>query len=348
MIQSTSVCSRRQLLRGCGAGMTLVGVQSAISYFGNPLTGTALAAVSSANLPLPTTKIIDTHQHLWDLNRTQPPWLSGASEVLRQTHDINQYRQAIGDLDIDAIYMEVDVAPEDHPSEAQYVLSLIRDGKSPTRAAVIGGRPDAADFADYLDRVAQKPHVKGVRQVLHGDSTPKGHCLSEPFVRGLHELGKRGLMFDLCMRPAELGDAYALAKRVPETHFILDHCGNADPKAFSPSEDKPGSSKPWHDPSQWKRDIERLAKCENVTCKISGIVARAPEGWTPKTLAPIVNHCLDSFGPDRVVFGSDWPVCLLGAELRTWVSALHTILGPRPIESQEKLWNANAKRIYSL
>ncbi len=90
------------------------------------------------------------------------------------------------------------------------------------------------------------------------------------------------------------------------------------------------------------------ARYGRVGCKISGIIAHAPEGWTADTLAPTVNHCLDSFGPERVVFGGDWPVCNFGASLGEWVAALRQIVSGRPEEDQAKLLAGNAERLYGL
>jgi L-fuconolactonase len=286
--------------------------------------------------------IIDTHQHLWDLEKFKLAWLDGAPEVLRQSYRTQEYRQATEGLNVQAIYMEVDVDPAQHVAEAEHVVNLCRSDEHPTVAAVVGGRPASPDFADYVRRLKQFPEVKGVRQVLHG-ATPQGYCLQDDFVRGIKLLGENGLSFDLCLRPRELSDGAKLAEQLPEVRFIVDHCGNADPKAFSAS---PGDEKPWHDADAWRRDMESLARQKNTICKISGIVARAPQGWTAEGLAPIVNHCLDTFGPDRVVFGGDWPVCLLGAPLRQWIDALGEIIAERPAAQQNQLWHENAQRLY--
>jgi L-fuconolactonase len=128
----------------------------------------------------------------------------------------------------------------------------------------------------------------------------------------------------------------------------VDHCGNADPKAFrSPS--ARGSEEPWHEPDAWRRDMAALAEKDNVVCKISGIIARAPkEDWTSDDLAPIIDHCLDVFGPDRVIFGSDWPVCNLVASYTDWATALGEVISNRSRREQEKLLAENATRLYKL
>jgi L-fuconolactonase len=291
------------------------------------------------NLPM----IIDTHQHLWDLAKFKLPWLDGAPEVLRHSYRTQEYLEATRGLDIQAVYMEVDVDPAQHELEVEHVTELARSREHPTIAAVVGGRPASTEFARYIAKLKTRPEVKGVRQVLHTDSTPPGYCLQKEFIRGVQQLGENGLSFDLCMRPGELLEGVRLSRECPETRFIVDHCGNADPKAFAKN-----TTEPAHDPAAWRKAMDELAAAPNTICKISGIVARAPEGWTSEDLAPVVNHCLDSFGPDRVVFGSDWPVCLLGARLRQWVDALYEIVANRPKEDQQKLWRANAVREYSL
>jgi L-fuconolactonase len=240
--------------------------------------------------------------------------------------------------------MEVDVDPAQHDAEAAHVVKLCESNAVPTKAAVIGGRPAAKNFHEYIQRHSATSFVKGVRQVLHGESTPPGFCLQDDFVRGMQQLAEVDWSFDLCMRPSELADGIRLAELCPETRFVLDHCGNADPQAFRRTD----AQQPSHDPDIWKEHIARFAERPNAICKISGIVARAPQGWSAEDLAPIVNHCLDAFGPDRVIFGGDWPVCLLGAPLADWIEALRQIVSSRSAEDQRKLWHANAEKFYKL
>lgn len=310
------------------------------------LGASLLAARPSAGPAAEEFPIIDTHQHLWDRSRLRLPWLAGAADVLRRNYTTADYVEATRGLNVvKAVYMEVDVQPSQLDDEAAMILALCREGAAPTKAAVLGGRPASCDFAAYLDRFARDPAFRGVRQVLHSSETPRGYCLRDDFVRGVRVLGERGLSFDLCLRPAELDDGVTLVERCPDTRFVLDHCGNADPYAFLK---RGGDARPSHDPEEWKRQIDRLAGSGNVVCKISGVVARARKGWTPDDLAPVVNFCLDRFGPDRVVFGGDWPVCLLGASYRGWVEALRAIVANRPAADQKKLWHDNAARFYRL
>ena len=336
MIHSTTEIDRRQWLHSSGAALAGVAI-------GHSLINSTVAQERKPMLP-----IVDTHQHLWDLTKFQCPWLAGAPEILKRSYVTKDYLEAIAGLNIEqAVYMEVDVNPDLQVAEAEHLIQICQTEGAVTKAAVISGRPASDEFANYLNKFKGSPYIKGVRQVLHVDETPAGHCITPSYIRGVRLLGERGLSFDLCMRPMELRDATRLADQCPDTRLILDHCGNGDPKAFRKPSDDP-ADKPWHDADTWKRWITELAKRKNVICKISGIVARAPKGWTADDLAPLVNHCLDEFGADRVIFGSDWPVCLLGATLRQWVESLRAIISNRPEADQRKLLRDNAVRLYGL
>ena len=214
----------------------------------------------------PDALIIDTHQHLWDLSQIQPPWLDAASATLRQSYTNADYAKAIAGLNVRSVYMEVDVAPRDHVREADMVVAQCRAANTPMIAATIGGRPDAPDFQQYVERYAKSGPVKGLRQVLHVASTPPGHCLRDDFVRGVRLLGKHRLNFELTMRPTELLDGAKLTERCPDTSFVVDHCGNGDPKAFNPR--LAPEMKRSCTADEWRRGMDALAKRPNVVCKI--------------------------------------------------------------------------------
>lgn len=322
------------------------------SFFGTTAR-MAFASALSTGFPLPSEAapadgplIIDTHQHLWSLSAQKLPWLNGAPKILNRSYTPEDYRAATRGLNVKAIYMEVDVAPEQHVEEAEQILALIKSDHSPTLAAVIGGSVTSSEFAAYIGRFKGNFLIKGVRQVLHGEQTPPGYCLQESFVKGIRLLGAQGLSFDLCMRAVDLMDAAKLIAQCPETRFVLDHCGNPDLKCFRPA--RAGEEKAKHTADDWKRAVDAIAKHKNTIGKISGVTASLPKGGDASDLAPAVNHCLDAFGPDRVVFGGDWPVCLLGAELGQWVTFLKQIISTRSAADQEKLWSGNAVKHYTL
>jgi len=278
--------------------------------------------------------MVDTHVHLWDLNRLRLPWIEKNSPLAR-SYVIKDYQTAIDGLNVvKGVYMEVDVDPRDHNAEADFVLDLCRQANTPLAAAVIGGRPADEDFPKYLQRLRGNRFLKGVRQVLHSASAKAGFCLTEAFMRGVRALGDAGLSFDLCMRHGEIADAIKLVEACKNTRFILDHCGNGPVYA--------------KDRNPWQRDIETLAKLPNVVVKISGIVVQARERWSADDLAPVINHTMNVFGPDRVMFAGDWPVCTLKATYRQWVEALRSIVRNRSAEEQRKLFHDNAMKYYGL
>ena len=331
--------SRREFLGRVSFGAAVAGL----------LGRRAAGASGSGDGELP---IVDTHQHLWDLSRLRLPWLKPGTPLCR-SFLMKDYLEATRGLNVvKAVYMEVAVADEDLVAEAEYVIELCRRKDNPTVAAVIGGRPASSGFRDYIMRFKDNPYVKGVR---HIPSPAKGDAFlyrQESFVAGIRLLGELGMSFDLCMPPQHLPDAIRLVDRCPDTRFIVDHCGNADPKAFwtkARRAEHPTAGAGAHDPDQWRRDLAELAKRDRVVCKISGIVARVPKGnWKPDDLAPIINHCLDVFGPDRVIFASDWPVCTRGAALREWVAALKHVVRARSEQERRKLFAENAIRFYGL
>jgi L-fuconolactonase len=206
-------------------------------------------------------------------------------------------------------------------------------------AAVISGRPASSGFRPYISKFEGSPYIKGVRQVLHGEGTPRGYCLDKQFVKGIQLLGELGMSFDLCMRSGELLDGDKLVAQCPKTRFIVDHCGN-----MSVQESDPKARKAWLD------GMQALAQRDNVVCKVSGIVASAKKDWKPADLKPNIADTIRLFGHDRVMFGGDWPVCTLAATYAQWVAALKQITGELKMTraDQEKLFHDNAVRFYGL
>ncbi len=312
---------------------------AATSMLANSSSSQAAAAMASAPAPLtPENKeamnLIDTHQHLWNRSQFTLPWVTKGT-ILDNDFGIKEYKQATAGIgNIRTIYMEVDVAPKQQWAEAQFVNGLCQDPESGMVAAVVSGRPASAEFGDWVTKLKTLPAIRGIRQVLHVKETPKGFCLQDQFVKSMKILGEKDLSFDLCIRDVDLPQTSKLVGLCPDTRFILDHCGNPDLKKT--------------DLEPWKKDLAEIAKHKNLVIKISGFLASAAakDQWKYEDAATIVNHCLDSFGPDRCIFGGDWPVVLLGSTLATWIETLKKIVANRPAADQAKLFYQNAERIY--
>jgi L-fuconolactonase len=346
-ISSTTVNRRQFLSLGTQAAL-VAGATGMVS--GSVLTAEqpgSSAAAAIADLP-----IVDTHQHLWDLGKVRLSWLAPGGPLTRN-FVMKDYLEAAAGLGIvRAVYMEVAVDADCQSVEAEYVLDICRRGGTPTVAAVIGGCPGDDSFKTYIARFKGSPYIKGVRHIPQTAPGGQAPYRQKRFIESIRLLGELAMRFDLCPPPSGLPDAIHLVDNCPGTQFILDHCGNADPKWYrSPGKGETNDTVAARRRAaeQWRRDIAALAKRKNVVCKISGIIAQAPkDSWTPDDLAPIINHCLDVFGPDRVMFAGDWPVCTGVATLRQWVHALKHVVQSRSIEQQRKLFCTNAVRVYGL
>lgn len=284
--------------------------------------------------------LIDTHQHLWDLELFQLPWLENPGVTpLRRSFLMTDYLNATQKCGVvQTVYMEVNVHPEFQQQEARHVLKLCSQTDNPMSGAVIGGTPGGAGFGQYLEEFVENPFLKGVRTVLHDPDRPQGMCLKPQFKENIKLLGELDLSFDLCMRPGEITDAVELVDACPQTRFIVDHCGNMSVQPHEQS-----------DRAAWEKGMRLLAEREQVMCKISGIVVTAtPETWQPADLKENVDFCLDTFGEDRVFFGGDWPVCTLSATFESWFSALKWIVRERSPSFQQKLFHDNAQSFYRL
>jgi predicted TIM-barrel fold metal-dependent hydrolase len=277
--------------------------------------------------------LFDTHLHVVDRAKLNYPWLAGAGALNRDSLYEEYARDAHRAGISDTLHMEVDVAPEDIEAETAYIKELSRQPGSLIRGAIASCRPEEDGFPAYLDRVLADPFVKGFRRVLHvvPDDLSEGALFRE----NLKRLAGTRLTFDFCVLPHQIQKAIALVDLNPGIQFILDHCGVPAVKD--------GVSE------IWKSGMTEIAKRPNVTVKISGVVAYAdPESWTVETLRPFVEHSIQSFGWDRVVWGSDWPVCTLGGGLSTWVAATHALTQGASADERAHLYQLNAKRLWSL
>ena len=279
------------------------------------------------------TPLIDTHLHLIDQSALSYPWLAGAPALNRDFSYEEYALQARRAGIAQALHMEVDVAPQDIESETAYIAALASREGSLIAGAISSCRPEDEGFQAFLERQAANPLVKGFRRVLH--VMPDELSDSSVFRDNLRRLGKTQLTFDLCVLPRQLERAAALADLAPNVTFILDHCGVPDIKGEGLN--------------GWRGRITEIARRENVTAKISGVVAYADaEKWGVESLSPYVHHVIESFGWDRIVWGSDWPVCTLGGGLATWVAATHALLNGCSNDERSKLLSANARRIWNL
>jgi predicted TIM-barrel fold metal-dependent hydrolase len=278
-------------------------------------------------------QIIDTHQHLWDPGLFRYLWLQSVPSLNRPFR-MPDYLEAIqGQNVVKSVHLEADVDKEFMLDETRHLLDLADRLDNPLAGIVACARPEEENFRTHVDKIADHPKVKGIRRVLHTQPDEVGR--SRTFVRNIASLKEYGLTFDLCVLARQLPIAIHLASICPQVMFILDHCGvpQVKERIFHP----------------WRSDIEEIAKLPNVYCKISGLVAYAdPKRWTEDNLRPYVEHVISCFGWDRVLFGSDWPVCTLSASYKQWLEALLSLTRNAGAANQRKLFHDNAIRVYRL
>jgi predicted TIM-barrel fold metal-dependent hydrolase len=278
-------------------------------------------------------KIVDTHQHLWDKDLFHYAWLQPLP-VLDRSFRLSDYSEATRGMDIvKTVFVECDVGEAQVLDEASHVLRLASNADNRIAGVVASGRPEKDGFEAYLDKVSGHPKLKGIRRILHTHPDELGQ--GRVFIENVTRLATYGLSFDLCVLARQLPVALNLVSQCPDVLFVLDHCGVPDVKAQA------------LDP--WRAHIRELSSLPNVSCKISGLVAYAnPANWQAEDLRPFVDHAIESFGWDRVMFGSDWPVCNLTASYGRWVKTLMSLTHAAGEANQKKLFHDNAIRIYRL
>ncbi|HKX33577.1 MAG TPA: amidohydrolase [Blastocatellia bacterium] len=281
-------------------------------------------------------KIIDTHQHLWDLEQRSYSWTANHPRLNRSFHLSDYYEATRGLEVVKTVHVEADIDEPQMLDETRAILALAERADNPLSGVVAVGRPEYDNFREYLDQIAGHPNLKGIRRILH--TQPDGLSDTATFAENVRALADYGLSFDICVLGRQLPQAIRLVEQCPRVNFILDHCGNPD--LLSRDELS------WRG---WSEGLQVLAGFPNLVCKVSGIVVNTDlENWTVEDLRPAVERVIECFGWDRVMFGSDWPVCTRAASLKQWVDALSFLTKDAGEENRRKLFQANAERVYRL
>jgi L-fuconolactonase len=276
---------------------------------------------------------VDAHHHVWDLAVRDQPWISDAMAPLRRTFGIDDLAPAATAAGITATVV-VQTVPD--VAETQELLDLA--AATPLVAGVVGWVDLAsADVADQLDRLLAAPSgswLRGIRSIVQAE--PDLAWLTRPAVLdGLRVVASRDLTFDLLVRSDQLEAAAGAASAVPDGRFVLDHLA------------KPGIAAGTWEP--WATQLAELASCDNVVAKLSGLVTEASwSDWSVDDLRPYVDHTLDLFGPERVLFGSDWPVCTLAAPYEQVLSTTEALIDGVPAPDREAILGGNAVAAYRL
>lgn len=277
--------------------------------------------------------IVDTHLHIVDMAVLDYPWLGGAGDLNRNWLYEDYAREARRLGIVAAMHTEVDVAEPDIDKETAYVAKLAARHDTLLVGAITACRPEDKGFPDQLERALAGGIIKGFRRVLH--VMPDDLSTSPLFRENIRRLAGTGLTFDLCVLPRQIGQAIELVDFAPDVRFVLDHCGVPDIKGGAYDD--------------WAAGIAEIARRPNVVGKLSGIVAYTDTAnWSLDAMRPYAEHTIGAFGFDRMVWGSDWPVCTLGGGLSTWVGATHALLEGASKDEKHALLAGNAMKIWDL
>ncbi|MER7408299.1 amidohydrolase family protein [Streptomyces sp. NPDC000070] len=273
--------------------------------------------------------VVDAHHHVWDLSARDQDWIAEGSPIRRDftVEDLASQARAAG-VDRTVLVQTVTV-----PEETPEFLALADEHE--LIAGVVGWtdltRPDVADELARLRELPGGRYLKGIRHQVQGEPDPA--WLLRPDVRrGLTAVADAGLVYDLVVLPHQLPACTQAAAALPHLTFVLDHLGKP-PIAT-------GALEPW------ASDLRAFAARPNTVCKLSGMVTEADlASWTIDDLRPYADTVLDAFGPDRLMFGSDWPVCTLAASYADVLDTARRLTGP---SDHARIFGATATRVYDL
>lgn len=274
--------------------------------------------------------IIDTHQHFWRYNAAEYGWIGKGMEKIRRDFLPADLKKNIDRANVNAV---ISVQARQKLEETDWLLSLASDNDF--IHGVVGWFPLAEpDIEAILERYAENKYLKGVRHVLQ-DEPDLDYMLRDGFNHGIHMLSRFNLIYEILIYEHQLPQAITFVDKHPSQIFVLNHIAKPliRENVLSP----------------WKENIAELARRENIYCKISGMVTEADyHHWDESQLNPYLEIVLDSFGPLRLMFGSDWPVCLLECSYEQWVEIIHRFIASLSVDEQYLIWEGNARNIYNV
>ncbi len=273
---------------------------------------------------------IDSHQHFWDLKKLSYPWMPPPPNVLARNYLPADLKPILDANRFDGCVV-VQAAQVD--AEAEWLLALADD------YPFIKGVVAWVDLKDpkvgaRLDVLQKHKRFKGVRNILH-DEPDVNWALQPDVIRGLKELEQRGIPYDVLVKPPHLHIVEPLAEKLPKLKMVIDHIA------------KPYIKDKKMEP--WAQQMESIAKKTPAYVKLSGMITEAdPQRWKAPDLAPYVHHVYQAFGPERCMFGSDWPVCQLAGSWKQVLAALTQSLGPLKQDVREQVLGGTAVKFYGL
>lgn len=277
--------------------------------------------------------VIDSHIHFWNPDQLQYDWLANVPAINRPFLPADLAQQAAQVNLQKIVFVQCDCITAHNLKEVEWVAALAQE--EPRIQAIVAFAPleKGAAAREHLQALTTFPLVKGVRRLIQSEGA--GFCLQSDFIQGVQLLAEFNYSFDLCIFHYQLSDVIKMVERCPQVSFVLDHLG------------KPAIKAGVLDP--WREEIKLLASFPNVACKLSGAVTEADlKQWTPADLQPYIDHVIEAFGPDQVMYGGDWPVSLLATTYQVWLETLDAATAALSATEKEKLFYQNARTFYKL
>ena len=273
---------------------------------------------------------IDSHHHYWHYDPVEYDWIDDAMASIRRDFLPSDLAETIAPTGIEG---GVSVQARQSLEETNWLLSLAADNEF--MLGVVGWVPLAdPDIRATLATLANHRKLKAIRHVVQGEPDPE-FILGDAFNRGVSTLAEFDLTYDILITEGQLRPSIRFVDRHPEQRFVLDHIA------------KPVIRDNLVDP--WQNNIRELARRENVWCKLSGMVTEADySSWTVDQLRPYAETVLEAFGPERVMFGSDWPVCLVACAYGRWYDIVQEFISSLSASEQERIMGHNAATVYRL
>jgi L-fuconolactonase len=271
--------------------------------------------------------MIDSHQHFWRYDAAEYPWIDDSMAALRRDYlpaDLQREMEAAGVASCIAVQARQSL------DETRALLDFAAN--YPFISGVVGWIDLQGDASRQLAEFAGQSSLVGVRHVVQAE--PDGFLTGPAFRAGVAALEPAGLVYDILVYARQLSDAVALVRAFPRQRFVLDHLGKPDIRG--------------NGFDAWSGQFEQLGALPNVTCKLSGLVTEADwRSWTPRQLAPYVDAALESFGPSRVMLGTDWPVCTVAASYRGVIDLVLNAIDEYSEDERRQILETTARATYS-
>lgn len=272
---------------------------------------------------------IDAHHHIWDYDPVQHAWIDDSMAVIQRSFTPADMEPLLQEAGIDGT-----VLVQVNQNLRENMVFTAAAEANPFIKGVVGWVDLlAADLEDQLDELRDLSKLKGFRHIAQAE--PADYLSRSEVIRGIRQLGKYGFTYDILIKPHQMEAAVELVRTCPAQPFVLDHIAKPYIKAG--------------EIDAWRKLMYTLGAMDNCYSKISGIITEADwHSWTPEQIRPYLDVALEAFGSRRLIFGSDWPVCLVAGSYRQVVNLAADYVQNLSVQEQQDFWGGNAIRFYGL